>query len=76
MAQHLHTEHGGGRVTVSCLVSDLAYCWQLSDVGNGTRIEVEVEIPEVEAHRLETQKGLISASLQRLCELAAASASE
>ena len=42
----------------------------------GTRIEVEVEIPEVEAHRLETQKGLISASLQRLCELAAASASE
>jgi len=76
MAQHLHTEHGGGRVTVSCLVSDLAYCWQRSDVGNGTRIEVEVEIPEVEAHRLETQKGLISASLQRLCELAAASASE
>jgi uncharacterized protein YndB with AHSA1/START domain len=76
MAQHLRTERAGGRVTISCLVSDLEYCWQLSENGTGTRIEVAVEIPEIEAHRLEAQQSLISMSLQQLCVLAAASAAE
>jgi uncharacterized protein YndB with AHSA1/START domain len=76
MAQRLHTERADGRVTISCLVSDLEYCWQLSEEGTGTRIEVEVEIPETEAHRLATQQELITTSLQRLCMLAAASTGE
>lgn len=73
MAQQLRTERSGGRVTISCLVSDLEYCWQLREDGAGTGIEVRVDIPPAEAHRLETQRALISTSLARLAALAAAS---
>jgi uncharacterized protein YndB with AHSA1/START domain len=66
MAQLLDTRREQQRVTVSCLVSDLRFEWRLEPEGEGTLITVEVEIPEAEAHRLESQKDLISASLQRL----------
>ena len=45
MAQRLRTEQAGGRVTISCLVSDLEYRWQLSEAGEATDIEVEVQLP-------------------------------
>ena len=73
MAQLLDTERAAGRVTVSCLVSDLRYEWRLDPAGDGTRITVDVEIPEAEAHRLESQRGVISASVRRLAEVAAGS---
>jgi uncharacterized protein YndB with AHSA1/START domain len=71
MAQLLDTERDDQRVTVSCLVSDLRFEWRLETAGTGTRITVEVDIPDAEAHRLETQREAISASLRHLAELAA-----
>jgi uncharacterized protein YndB with AHSA1/START domain len=71
MAQLLDSQHEAGRVTVSCLVSDLRYEWRLEPAGAGTLITVEVEIPETEAHRLESQRGVISASVRRLADVAA-----
>ena len=71
MAQLLDTRREEQRVTVSCLVSDLRFEWRLEPSGAGTRITVEVEIPEAEANRLETQRVGISDSLHRLARLAA-----
>lgn len=71
MAQVLDTQRDQQRVTVSCLVSDLRFEWQLEPVGAGTIIRVEVEIPEAEGHRLEPQRKVISASMRRLAEVAA-----
>ena len=63
----------GRRVTISCLVSHLVFEWRLEPTaGDGTRIGVHVEIPDAEAHRLETQRGVVSASLRSLAALAAA----
>lgn len=59
------------RVTISCLVSDLTFCWQLAEAGDGTEIAVWVDLPEREAHRLETQRALIERSLTTLAVLAA-----
>ena len=71
MAQLLETQRHEQRVTVSCLVSDLRFEWRLQLDGDGTLISVDVEIPEAEAHRLDTQREVIRASMRRLAELAA-----
>jgi uncharacterized protein YndB with AHSA1/START domain len=72
MAQLLETRRHEGRVTVSCLVSDLRFEWRLeAAAGEGTLISVEVEIPDAEAHRLEQQREVIAASLERLARVAA-----
>ena len=71
MAQMLETQRHEQRVTVSCLVSDLRFEWRLAPDGEGTLITVDVEIPEAEAHRLDTQREVISNSMRRLAELAA-----
>jgi hypothetical protein len=71
MAQLLETRQDQQRVTVSCLVSDLRFEWRLAPDGEGTVITVDVEIPEAESHRLDTQREIISASMRRLAELAA-----
>lgn len=71
MPQLLDTKREAQRVTVSCLVSFLRFEWQLEPSGDGTLISVDVEIPEEEAHRLDTQRDSISTSLSRLAELAA-----
>ena len=71
MAQLLDTQHDQHRVTISCLVSDLRFEWRLEPDGEGTLISVDVEIPEAEAHRLEGQREMISASTRRLAALAA-----
>ncbi|MEO6510717.1 MAG: SRPBCC family protein [Nocardioides sp.] len=67
--QHLEVERG--RVTISCLVSDLMFTWRLSEAGTGTDIEVNVEVPEREAHRVPGQQALIETSLATLSRLAA-----
>lgn len=71
MAQLLDTRRDQQRVTVSCLVSDLRFEWRLEPDGAGTLITIDVEIPAAEAHRLDDQRGVIRASLQRLAQLAA-----
>jgi uncharacterized protein YndB with AHSA1/START domain len=72
MAQLLDTQRDQQRVTVSCLVSDLRFDWRLEPFSDGTRITVDVEIPEAEAHRLDDQREVISESMKRLAKLAAA----
>lgn len=72
MPQQLRTEGDGRRVTISCLVSDLVFEWRLEPLGDGTRIGVHVELPEREAHRLDAQRGVVSASLRSLAALSAA----
>jgi uncharacterized protein YndB with AHSA1/START domain len=74
MAQLLDTRREERRVTVSCLVSDLRFEWRLESCDDGTRITVEVEIPDVEAHRLDAQRKTISESMRRLAALAQSSA--
>ena len=73
MAQLLDTVQEERRVTVSCLVSDLRFEWALEalDDGAGTRISVEVEIPEAEVARVGAQREAITASLSNLAALAA-----
>jgi uncharacterized protein YndB with AHSA1/START domain len=70
MAQLLDTHHEQHRVVVSCLVSDLRFEWRLEPAGDGTRITVDVEIPETEVDRLESQRQIISDSMSRLAQLA------
>lgn len=70
MAQLLETQRDEQRVKVSCLVSDLRFDWRLEPADEGTLITVEVEIPEGEAHRLESQREVIRSSMQRLARLA------
>jgi uncharacterized protein YndB with AHSA1/START domain len=72
MAQELQARRGDGRVTVSCLVSDLVFRWQLREAGEETDIDVEVELPEHEAGRLPDQERLLQHSIARLARLAAA----
>ena len=71
MPQALRTDGDGKRLTISCLVSYLVFEWRLEALADGTRIAVHVEIPEEEAHRLDTQRGAVSASLRSLATLAA-----
>lgn len=73
MAQLLDTAREGQRVIVSCLVSELRFEWGLEPLvdGRGTRITVDVEIPEAEATRLKGQRQVIRASLAKLAELSA-----
>jgi len=70
MPQQLRTDGDGRKVLVSCLVSDLQFEWRLEPLGERTRIAVHVEIPEAEAARLESQRGVVSASLRSLAALA------
>ncbi|HEV2242163.1 MAG TPA: SRPBCC family protein [Streptosporangiaceae bacterium] len=74
MPQALETSQDSGSVKISCLVSDLCFDWRLRPSGTGTEISVHVEIPDSEAHRLDTQRDIIRQSLIRLADLAAATA--
>ena len=71
MPQLVRTSGDGRSVLISCLVSDLHFAWRLDERDGGTRISVDVEIPEAEAHRLDGQREVISNSLARLAALAA-----
>jgi uncharacterized protein YndB with AHSA1/START domain len=71
MPQRIQSVRADARVTISCLVSDLEYRWQLSDLDGDTGIEVLVELPDAEAHRLPVQRELLSASLATLATMAA-----
>jgi uncharacterized protein YndB with AHSA1/START domain len=72
MPQALESSHEQGTVKISCLVSDLTFDWRLRPEGTGTEISVHVEIPDREAHRLDTQRDIIRHSVLKLAELAAA----
>jgi uncharacterized protein YndB with AHSA1/START domain len=71
MPQALSTSQDNGTVKISCLVSSLCFTWRLRPAAGGTEISVHVEIPDEEAHRLETQRDIIRRSVANLAELAA-----
>ncbi|MFA9271891.1 MAG: SRPBCC family protein [Baekduiaceae bacterium] len=72
MPQQIRSSRDDGRVTISCMVSDLIFEWRLREAdGGGTQVDVHVEIPEAEAYRLDDQRASVGASLRRLVELAA-----
>lgn len=73
MAQRLGADAADHRVTISCLVSDLIFRWRLRADGETTDIDVEVELPEREAHRLADQRRILRQSLDTLAALAAPS---
>jgi uncharacterized protein YndB with AHSA1/START domain len=59
-------------VRFSCTVSDMEIQWRLSPrEDGGTDIDVDVAIPEHEAHRLEDQRREIGESILRLADVAA-----
>jgi hypothetical protein len=60
------------RVTISCQVFDVEIVCQLAETGPGTSIQVDVNLPEREAHRLARQHQVIEESLRRLTALAEA----
>ncbi|MEA2449181.1 MAG: hypothetical protein QOG63_1113 [Thermoleophilaceae bacterium] len=72
MPQEIRTSGDGHNVRISCLVSDLHFEWRLEERDGGTRITVDVGIPEAEAHRVDTQRRVISESLENLAALAGA----
>ena len=72
MPQKLRVDQASERVTISCQVSDVEVVWQLAEAGPGTSINVNVSLPEREAHRLDGQREVISESLRRLAALAEA----
>ena len=73
MPQRLKASSADGRVTISCLVSDLEYRWHLTADGERTRVEVHVDIPDAEAHRLDGQTAAMASALDRLADLASVS---
>jgi uncharacterized protein YndB with AHSA1/START domain len=72
MPHKLRVDQVSERVTISCQVSDVEFVWQLAEAGPGTSINVNVSLPEREAHRLDGQRQVISESLRRLTALAEA----
>jgi hypothetical protein len=64
MPQALETSQEDRAVKISCLVSDLCFEWRLQPSLNGTEISVHVEVPDHEAHRLDTQRDIIRRSVQ------------
>jgi uncharacterized protein YndB with AHSA1/START domain len=64
MPQELRADGDGRSLVISCLVSFLVFEWRLEALDPGTRIAVHVEIPAEEAHRLDAQRGVVSASLR------------
>lgn len=59
-------------ITISCLLSDIAHEWGLSPHQAGCEVHVRVDVPEVEASRLDDQRTEVNTSLERLIALAEA----
>jgi uncharacterized protein YndB with AHSA1/START domain len=73
MPQRLRTDHDAGRVTISCQVRDVVFAWRLTADGDGTALEVRLELAEAEVHRAEDLQAMLGASLRTLAGLAASS---
>jgi hypothetical protein len=71
MPQLVGSDRGDGRITVSCLVRDIAFDWHLSPLSDGgTRIELEVTVPDSYGFDAQAQRDVIAFSLGRLARLA------
>jgi hypothetical protein len=72
MPQKLRVDQAYERVTISCQVFDIDIVWQLAEAGTSTSINLNVTLPERQAHRLDGQHQVIEESLRRLTTLAEA----
>jgi hypothetical protein len=71
MLQLVASDRGDGRITVSCLVRDIAFDWHLSPLPDGgTRIELEVTVPDSYGFAEQAQREVIAFSVGRLARLA------
>jgi hypothetical protein len=71
MPQLVASDRGDGHITVSCLVRDIAFDWHLSPLpGGGTRIELEVTVPDSYGFDERAQRDVIAFSVGRLARLA------
>lgn len=59
-----------GRVVISCLTLDARFDWRLTPEQEGTRIDVEFELPEERAGLLDVYSESAAASAQNLARLA------
>jgi uncharacterized protein YndB with AHSA1/START domain len=72
MPQLMTTAPDDRTVRFSCQVSDMDIQWRLTPRDDGgTDIDVDVLIPEREAHRLEDQRQEVGASIRTLADIAA-----
>ena len=71
MPQLVASDRGDGRITVSCLVRDIAFDWHLSSLPHGgTRIELDVTVPDSYGFDEQPQRDVIAFSVGRLARLA------
>lgn len=70
MPQQMRTDRTAGRVTMSCQVNEIDFCWQLAEHGAGTAITVQVALPPADPAWLDGKRELVAASLEALAELA------
>lgn len=71
MPRVVASDNSEGRITVSCLVSDIAFDWHLAErQPSGTRIELQVTVPDSYGFRVESQRNVIAFSMGRLARLA------
>lgn len=64
----------GGRVTISCLVSDIVHEWRLEPHPEGCAVRVRVAMPVEEAAREPVQREEVGGSLRALVAVAEAAA--
>ena len=72
MPTRVESRSAGGRVVISCLVSDIDFRVGLAPHDAGCRVEIEVAVPETEAARAEGLRQMVTASLARLADRASA----
>lgn len=65
-------DRAGGRVVMSCQVSDSAFTWQLAEHGSGTRMTVRVDVAPTDTHLLPLERKVVAASLVALAQMAEA----
>lgn len=71
MPRVVASDRGDRRITVSCLVRDIAFDWRLSPLPDGgTRIELDVAVPESYGFGEQPQHDVIAFSVGRLARLA------
>ena len=71
MPRVVASDRADGRISVSCMVSDIAFEWRLVErPDGGTRIELRVDVPDGYAFRPDPQRDVIAFSIARLARLA------
>ena len=71
MPRVVASERTEGRISVSCLVSDIAFEWRLAErPSGGTRIELAVTVPDSYGFDVQSQRNVIVFSVGRLARQA------